>query len=72
MAYKKLGVIFLTKLQKTEDGKEYYSGKSEGQNEFDVKAFVNTSKTGTKYLSVIKFDQSEDRSGNAQNETTVL
>lgn len=51
MAEQVLGVLFLNK-RVTPSGKEYYSGKTEGQDEFNLIAWINTSKAGKQYLTL--------------------
>lgn len=61
-----IGVIFFSKRLKTKKGNEYYSGRLEGSQGFNLMAFVKTAKSGTKYLSLVEV---EDRQmGNKQEE----
>lgn len=53
---KQIGVIFLSKKLTTKKGHAYYSGKTEGAEGFNLMAFVRESKTGSKYLSLVTFD----------------
>lgn len=68
MAFKKLGVIFTNKALETKNGQKYYSGKLEGTDEFNIMAFVNTSKNGTKYLSLVEVTQDNNYSGGQQSQ----
>lgn len=60
-----IGVIFFSKRLKTKKGNEYYSGRLEGSQGFNLMAFVKTSKGGKKYLSLVEV---EDRQGDKQEE----
>lgn len=49
---KTIGVIFLGSKRTTPKGNEYYTGKLDGSEEFDLIAWVNTSKSGKQYLLI--------------------
>lgn len=60
MAFQNFGVIFVNKKQTSKKGAEYFSGKTEGSEEFDLMAFIKESKSGVKYLSVVKVTKDDD------------
>lgn len=70
MGLENVAVLFVDKANETRKGAKYYSGKSEGSEEFDLMAFVRQSKTGKKYLSIVRkvVDPKGEASGNDQGE----
>lgn len=60
---KTIGAVFLTKKLTTKAGHEYYSGKTEGSEEFNMMAFVKESKAGNKYLSLVRTDLDDEGQG---------
>lgn len=67
-----IGVIFFSKRLKTKKGNEYYSGRLEGSQGFNLMAFVKTAKSGTKYLSLVEVEdrQAEDKQGEIEEKPT--
>lgn len=63
-----IGVIFFSKRLKTKKGNEYYSGRLEGSQGFNLMAFVKTAKSGTKYLSLVEV---KDRQAGDRQEEVV-
>lgn len=53
---KNIGVIFTSKKLTSKNGKEYFSGKLEGSEGFNLMAFVGESAKGVKYLSLVEVE----------------
>lgn len=56
-----VGVIFLSKKLTSKGGNEYYSGKLEGSEEFNLMGFLKESQSGTKYMSLVATDDEEQK-----------
>lgn len=54
-----VGVIFLSKRLTSKGGNEYYSGKLEGSEGFNLMGFLKESQSGTKYMSLVATDDEE-------------
>lgn len=54
-----VGVIFLSKKLTSKGGNEYYSGKLEGSEGFNLMGFLKESQSGTKYMSLVATDDEE-------------
>ena len=65
---KTIGVIFLSKELTSKSGNKYFSGKMEGSEEFNLMGFIKESKSGTKYMSLVRTDL--DESGEVVEKTT--
>lgn len=76
VAFKKIGVIFLSRTLMTKTGKAYFSGKTEDaeDGQFNLMAYLNTAKSGKKYLSVVEVVHTPDGKAIGQavgNELTI-
>lgn len=56
-----VGVIFLSKKLTSKGGNEYYSGKLEGSEGFNLMGFLKESQSGTKYMSLVATDDEEQK-----------
>lgn len=56
-----VGVIFLSKKLTSKGGNEYYSGKPEGSEGFNLMGFLKESQSGTKYMSLVATDDEEQK-----------
>lgn len=54
--------------KKTKNGKEYYEGKLEG-SEDKLMAFLGVSKKGSKYLSLLAFENNPEHMSSNSHET---
>lgn len=66
-----IGVIFLSKKLTSKSGNEYYSGKLEGAEEFNLMGFLKESASGTKYMSLVATDEEENKSKAESGEAAV-
>jgi hypothetical protein len=70
MAFKNIAVIFIGKKLTSKNGKTYFSGKTEGSEDFDIMAFLNESKDGrTKYLSVTQVTKDKNYKSRQTNKS---
>ena len=56
-----IGVVFLSKKLTSKSGNEYFSGKLEGAEGFNLMGFLKESASGTKYMSLVATDDEEQK-----------